>query len=89
LVVYSDYCKCGRYNKDNNCTFWLFIQIIVSVAGITKTITVPFGCLLRLVGVVGITKTLTVQWLFIKTIVSVVGMTKTITVPSGCLLRLL
>jgi hypothetical protein len=32
----------------NNSTFWLFIQIIVSVVGITKTITVPFGCLLRL-----------------------------------------
>jgi hypothetical protein len=26
----------------------LFIQTIVSVVGITKTITVPFGCLFRL-----------------------------------------
>jgi hypothetical protein len=26
----------------------LFVQIIVSVAGVTKTITVPYGCLFRL-----------------------------------------
>jgi hypothetical protein len=32
----------------NNTTFWLFIQIILIVFGVTKTITVPFGCLLRL-----------------------------------------
>jgi hypothetical protein len=89
LVGFSDYCKCGRYSEDNKSTFCWFIKTIAIVAGITKTITVPFGCLLRLVSVVGITKILTVQWLFIKTIVSVVGMTKTITVPSGCLLRLL
>ena len=56
---------------DNKSTFWSFIKTITSVVGITKTITVPFGCLLRLVSVVGITKTLTVHWLFIKTIVIV------------------
>jgi hypothetical protein len=32
------------------------------VVGITKTITLHFGCLLRLVRVVGITKTLTVPF---------------------------
>jgi hypothetical protein len=68
LVGFSDYCKCGRYSEDNKSTFCLFIKIIASVAGITKTITVPFGCLLRLVSVVGIAKTLTVQWLFSKII---------------------
>jgi hypothetical protein len=29
-------------------TFWLFIETIVCVIDITKTIAVPFGCLLRL-----------------------------------------
>ena len=52
----------------------MFIQTIVGAVGITKTITLAIGCLIRLVGVVGITKTLTVHWLFIKTI----------TVPLGC-----
>jgi hypothetical protein len=67
----------------------MFIHIIVSLVDIMKTITLPFGCLLRLARVVGKTKTLTVHWLFIKTIVSVVSMTKTITLPFGCLLPLL
>ena len=40
----------------------MFIKTIVSVVGMTKKITVPFGCLLRLVSVVGITKTLTVPF---------------------------
>jgi len=39
---------CCRYNKDNNSTFWLFIQTVVGVVGITKTITVHFGGLFRL-----------------------------------------
>jgi hypothetical protein len=67
----------------------MFIKTFASVICIAKTITVPFGCLLRLVSVVGIPKPLTVHWLFIKTIVSVVSMIKTITVRFGCLLRLL
>jgi hypothetical protein len=29
-------------------TFWLFFQTIVIVVGIAKTITVSFGCLLRI-----------------------------------------
>jgi hypothetical protein len=36
--------------------------MIVSMVGITKTITVPFGCLLRLASVVGITKTITLPF---------------------------
>ena len=62
MVGFSDYCKCGWYSEDYKSTFWLFIKPIASVVGITKTITVPFGCLLRLVSVVGITKTLTVPF---------------------------
>jgi glutathionyl-hydroquinone reductase len=48
LVVYSDYCRCGRYSSDNYSNFWLFIKIIVSVVGIAQTITITFGCLFRL-----------------------------------------
>ena len=59
MVVYSDYCRCGRYNS----IFWLLIQTIVSMVGINRTITVSFGSLFRIfVSVVGIHigKTITV-----------------------------
>jgi hypothetical protein len=46
---------CGRITKTLT-EHWLFILTLVSVVGITKTITVP------IVGVVGIPKTITVPF---------------------------
>ena len=62
MVGYSDYCKCGRYSEDNKSTFWLFIKIIASVVGITKTLTVHWLFIKTIVSVVGMTKTITVPF---------------------------